>query len=316
MPHVELSFLDDKPYFAAIDNSLLHRIVYRMLGRRPPRLFAFERALLATAEQTRPDVVLIVKGPYLRPRVLRQLRQMGAMLVNFSTDDPFSPVARYPYLRDAIAEYDVYATPRTANIPQLRAHGARKTPTVPFAYKPTVHFVDPEEPFDDAGECDLLFIGGADADRTQFFRRIVELWPDVRLHLYGNYWNRDAVLARFSRGFAYGDRYRTATRRATCTINLVRRLNRDGHVMRTFEVPACGGCMLAERTADHESFFEDGVDALFFDTPEDLVRQARMVTADPARRRAIAAAGHARVVRDRHTYRDRLETLLTACVTH
>ena len=315
MPDVELLFVDEKPYFAEIDNSLPHRALYRLLGRRPPRLLAFERALLETAAAGRPDVVLIVKGPYVRPQVLRRLRQLGATLVNFSTDDPFSPVAKYPYLRDAIREYDVYATPRTANIPQLRAHGARKTPTIPFAYKPSVHFVDAGDVPDDEG-CDLLFIGGADPDRTEFFRRVVALWPDDRLQLYGNYWNRDTVLRRFWRGFAFGDLYRTATRRAACTINLVRRLNRDGHVMRTFEVPACGGCMLAERTSDHESFFEDGVDALFFETPEDVVRQARSVLADRGRRQAIAASGHARVLRDRHTYRDRLQTLLTACATH
>ena len=311
MPGVQLTFVDEREDFAPIATSITHRALYRLLARRPPRLLLFERRLLRAAAESRPDVVLVVKGTYVRPQIVRQLRQMGATLVNFSTDDPFNPSARSPYLQDAIGEYDIYATPRTANVEQLVAAGARKAVVVPFGYKPSVHFVPPDEP-DERSGCDLLFIGGADADRFRFFRRIVELWPDVRLDLYGNYWNRDAMLSRFWRGFAHGDVYRRATRRARFAINLVRRANRDGHVMRTFEVPACGGCLLTERTDDHGRFFDEGRDALFFDSPEDLVAQASALTADDARRRVIAAAGHDRVTRERHTYRDRLDLILQA----
>jgi spore maturation protein CgeB len=315
VPGLEVTLVDEKEFFAPIATSLPHRALYRLLGRRPPRLRAFERTLMETAEATRPDVVLVVKGPYVRPNILRRLRRMGAVLVNFSTDDPFSPVAKFPHLRETIRDYDVYATPRTANLAQLKAHGARKTVVIPFGYKPTVHFVD-EMAAPGVNSTDVVFIGGADADRIAFFRRVVAIWPGVRLDLYGNYWNRDAVLRRFWRGFAYGDLYRAATRRATAAINLVRQCNRDGHVMRSFEVPACGGCMVAERTPDHASFFDDGREALFFDTPEELVHHARMLASDRGRRDAVVAAGHARVIRDRHTDRDRLETLLSACAPH
>ena len=311
---VDVSLVDEKEYFAPIATSLVHRAAYRLLARRPPWLLSFERRLLETAARARPDVVLVVKGPYVRPRILRQLRRLGAVLANFSTDDPFNPRVTFPYLQPAIPEYDVYATPRTANVAELRARGARSTPVVPFGYKPTVHFIDDSRATGSHG-CDLLFIGGADADRIPFFRRILELWPEVRMDLYGNYWNRDPRLRRFWRGFAMGEAYRTATRRAKFVVNLVRRANRDGHVMRTFEVPACGGCMLAERTPDHARFFDDGVDALFFSTPDELVGHARAIEHDEGARQAIAAAGHRRVVRDGHTYRDRLQLILQACAT-
>jgi hypothetical protein len=311
-PGIELTFVDECADFAPIATSVAHRAVYRVLGRRPPRLPLFERRVLRAAAEARPDVVLIVKGAYIRPRLVRKLRQMGAALVNFSTDDPFNPAVKLPYLREAIREYDLYATPRRANVAQLQAAGARKTVVVPFGYKPSVHFVVPDDANGERRACDLLFIGGADADRVPFFRRIVELWPGVRLDLYGNYWNRDAVLSRYWRGFALGDVYRSVTRSAGFAINLVRRANRDGHVMRTFEVPACGGCLLTERTEDHARFFDEGRDALFFDTPEQLVAQARALAEDDDHRRRIALSGHDRVVRDGHTYDARLQMMLQA----
>jgi hypothetical protein len=312
-PDTVVSFVDEKPDFARIATSLPHRAAFHLLGGRPPRLSTFERRLFEAAENACPDIILIVKGPYLRQEVLRQLKTRGAILVNFSTDDPFS-ASSSRYLRPAVPEYDIYATPRTANLEDLRAWGARKTAVVPFGYKPSVHFIErPAPPGDD--DCDVLFIGGADRDRVSFFRRVVELWPEVRLDLYGGYWDRDPVLRRFSRGFVVGRQYRTATARAKVVVNLVRRANRDGHVMRSFEVPACGGCMLAERTEDHERFFEDGTEAVFFTTPDELVQHARLLVGDAERRATIARAGHERVVRDGHTYGHRLQTLLDACAT-
>jgi len=315
MTDVDAFLFDEKNYFAPIATSLPHRVAYRLLGRRPPYLLAFERDFVATAERLCPDVVLIVKGAFVRPTVLRRLRATGARLVNYSTDDPFNPATSTKYLRQAIPEYDLYVTPRRANVSELRAAGARHTAIVPFGYNPAVHFVDDAHGDTPRFACDLLFVGGGDSDRIPFFRRVVELWPDVHLKLFGGYWGADRVLARYACGFARGQEFRQAIRAAKFVVNLVRRQNRDGHVMRTFEVPACGGCMLAERTDDHEQFFEDGIDALFFSSPEELVSRARALLGDDHGRRTMAAAGHTRIVRGQHTYKDRLLAILSHAST-
>ena len=46
--------------------------------------------------------------------------------------------------------------------------------------------------------------------------------------------------------------------------NLVRRANRDQHGPRTFEIPACGGFMLTERTDDQRSFLAEDKEAAYF----------------------------------------------------
>ena len=95
-------------------------------------------------------------------------------------------------------------------------------------------------------------------------------------------------------------------------LGFLRRENRDDYTQRTFEIPACGGLMLMERTARQEALFRDGEEAVFFDPddPTDLFTKVRELLADPARRARIRAAGAAAVHRLKATYDDRIDRLL------
>jgi spore maturation protein CgeB len=81
---------------------------------------------------------------------------------------------------------------------------------------------------------------------------------------------------------------------------------------RTFEIPACGTFLLAERTADHLSLYEEGREAEFFSSTGELVEKARFYTANPALRERIAQAGRERYLRSGHTRRTRYREMLEA----
>jgi spore maturation protein CgeB len=185
---------------------------------------------------------------------------------------------------------------------------------VPFGYKPTVHYpekpVAPEE--HTRFDSDVVFIGGCDADRVPYFEALVKSLPDLRLHLYGGYWDRHSLLRRYYRGFALGRHYRLALGSAKIALNLVRRANRDGHVMRSFEIPACGAFMLAERTQEHLEWFEEGKEAAYFDSPDELVEKVRYYLSWDEERRRIAEAAYREVTLGGHTYKARLIQILEA----
>jgi spore maturation protein CgeB len=94
---------------------------------------------------------------------------------------------------------------------------------------------------------------------------------------------------------AYGPAYVAAIQRSLIGLGLLSKAKPDTFTTRSFEIPAAGRLLLAERTREHQLLFEEGVEAEFFDDVEELVTRARALLADPGRAMAMAAAGHRRV---------------------
>jgi len=92
----------------------------------------------------------------------------------------------------------------------------------------------------------------------------------------------------------------------------LRKICPDQHTTRTFEIPACGSLLLADRTQEHQDFFEEGKEAEFFDSPEELADKVRFYCTNEPARMAIAKAGYTRCVRGKYAYVDRLRSALDA----
>jgi spore maturation protein CgeB len=310
---IRYEFFDEGRFLKPLQTNYLHKAFYKLSGRRPPTYWALNRSLLESARRLPPDVVLATKAAYVSPATLAAIKdETGACLVNYATDDPFNPAVNTRNLIDSIPLYDLYLSTKRAVIPDIRKAGCKDVAYLPFAYKPSVHF--PERPVSAEErrrfQSEVVFIGGCDNDRVPLVRAILKSNPDLRLHLYGWFWNRHPALRRYYRGFAWGRDFRLAINGAKIVLNLVRRANRDGHSPRSFEVPACGGFMLTDRTEEHARLFEEGREAACFGSDEELADKVGYYLRHDTERGVIAEHGYRRVVSGRNTYRDRLETII------
>lgn len=313
----EHHFVDEAPYLRPLETSLLHKVGFRLLHRRPLTRWRYNRALLAAARRFDPELVLTVKGAYIMPATLRRIKEeTGAVLINYATDDPFNPANATPDLVAGISVYDIYACTKRAIANDVKRAGAQTVVHTMFGYKPSVHF--PETPATPAEAqrftSDVVFAGGADRDRLRDLEPLLAV-GGLSLAFYGGYWERDPRFRPHARGFVRGREYRLALGGARIALCFVRRANRDGHVMRSFEIPACGAFMLAERTDEHLAVFREDEEAAFFGSPEELVDKVRYYLAHDEARQRIAQAGYTRVTTGRHTYRDRLRELVETAET-
>ena len=113
-------------------------------------------------------------------------------------------------------------------------------------------------------------------------------------------------------GEVYADDYARALTGARIGIGFLRQTWPDQHTTRTFEIPACGSLLLADRTEEHQALFEEGAEAEFFSSEAELVDKAKHYAGNETARRRIAEAGRRRCLSSGYAYVERLASAMAA----
>ena len=284
---------------------LVSRINWHMRGHRPANLKEFGARAVDLCDGFNATH-LIATGIAPLPRsAVQTIRASGVRCVNWLTDDPWSRVHKAPWFIETLAEYDVVYTPRSAVLEDLRAAGAHKIEIMPFAYCSACHFA--AQTFH--ARQTVSFVGGADKDRLRYVQALIK--AGISIELYGGYWNKQREVGHYAGGFVDTPGYRAIVAGTAVSLCLVREANRDGHVMRSYELPAMRGCILAQDTLDHRELYgADGETVRYFASRHDIVDVARQLLGDAAERKRLALAASGRVVRPENNYHARLEKLL------
>lgn len=278
--------------------------------RRPLRLRGYGKSLLDKCTEFQPRVVLCVGVAPVSREVLIDMQKMGIQVYDYLTDDPWNPARYSSWFIAALRHYDRVFSPRRSNLEDLKRHGCRAVSYLPFAYSEEQHLGGfPAMENNDPTQPDIVFVGGADADRVPIMTAVLQ--ANFHLQLYGGYWDRFPATCRNTGRIIPPEEVQRATASAKIALCLVRRANRDGHVMRSFEIPAMGGCMLAESTAEHRDLFgEEGQAVLYFNDIPELIQKARWLLEQPQERLRLRTAVYRLITTGGHTYRDRLRSML------
>jgi spore maturation protein CgeB len=156
----------------------------------------------------------------------------------------------------------------------------------------------------------VAFIGGADAQRVELLAPL--LATDLHCQLYGGLWERFAPTRRYARGMVLDRDYRLAVSGARVNICMGRLANRDGHAMRSYELPAMGAALVVEDTSEHRAMFgAEEATVLYYQTAANLAAQVARLCADEVLRARLASAVMQRVASKDNTYAARLRALLS-----
>jgi spore maturation protein CgeB len=163
----------------------------------------------------------------------------------------------------------------------------------------------------------VTFVGFAEQDRFDKMNLLAR--NSVPVHVWGNGWTRAMRAAAHDNLHIHGhpligDDYADALCNSAISLCFLRKLNHDLHTSRSFEIPACGGFMLAERTDEHRRYFEENVEAVYFGDADELLDQTRRWLADPEGRARIAAAGRQRCLHSDYSYHRLARDLIEACL--
>jgi spore maturation protein CgeB len=264
---------------------------------------AVNERLLERAISAQVNFLIATGIPLISISTLRGLKAAGIATAVYVTDDPWNPNYYHPRRLEALLEYDVVFTPRQSNIEDFKNIGVKQVEYLGFGYEHK-HFSSSQELCEQ--DIDLLFVGGADKDRVSLLGKLGLFAKD--LCVAGGYWERYSKFSNRSFGLCTPAETRELTHRAKINLILTRRANRDGHVMRSFEAAACGGCILAEDTAEHRQIYGDTV--LYFGDSAEMIFNISHLLDRPSLRASLAAACHARITQGQNRYVDRLAEML------
>jgi hypothetical protein len=263
----------------------------------PDRTRSVQRVL--EAAQRRPwDILWLEKALTLGADTLLALRRAlpRARLIGFSADDMTRRHNQSRQFIQGLRHYDWFITTKADRVPSLRALGCNNVVAVgngfdPEAFRPVE--VSPSDIERLGGE--VGFIGTYERERAHHVLALAHAGIHVRV--WGDGWRALGAghprLRVEHRALDFDD-----FSRACCAfkINLgfLRKLNADQQTTRSVEIPACGGFMLAERTAEHLALFEEGSEAEFFASEGELIEKCQRYLADGLARGEIARRGRER----------------------
>jgi spore maturation protein CgeB len=286
---------------------LLRSLSWHLADRRPLHLNQFSSELVKACVRAKAEILVATGMAPLTESALGALRQLAIVSVNYSTDDPWNPTMRSDWHLRALSSYDLIFTPRRSNLGDFQRLGCPKVHYLPFGYDETLF--GSAVPPGDTHSHEVLFVGGADPDRAAFMMEFMRHGPPVALA--GGYWERYPALRAYALGTKPPEVIRALTVAAKVNLCLVRRANRDGHVMRSFEIAAAGGCMLAQDTDEHREIFgPEGEAVVYFCDAKEAAQRARALLCDLSERKRLTAGLHRRIVGGAHTYAHRLATML------
>jgi len=283
-------------------NALLAKLTFRLAAG--PWVNRLNRDLLNVAEREKPDLVWTDKLLGMQPKTLEKLRAMGIATVSYMIDNPFGtrqdPGWRL-YMKD-IPYYDLHVVQRDSNIADYKARGGRDAIKIQTAYEPTVHFPAPEGWSDANRDRDVSFVGTPYDDRAQTLEWLAAQGFEVTISGNRRSWQRalgaEAFAGLYREGELYLQQYREAIWRSKINLSFLTWANQDEFVHKSFEIAGCGGFLLAERSDGHMQRFREDEEAVVFTGRGELAAKIRQYLPDEAARARIAAAGHARAVRD------------------
>src|SRR5579864_1083762 len=299
-----------------------NRVITRLLRSRIIR--EYNDLILDSAAQFRPDILLAFKGALVCSSTLDDLRSSGVALYNYYPDT--SPSAHGKHLTSSICGYDcVFYTKKFwgTSVPQELV--GRRLVYVPHGYDADVHRRLPLDSRDSQlyGK-KVLLVAGHTPEKERLLSELMRFRPDIDLQIYGPRWTelgRSPNLRPCTRGVPlYGSQYSKAIAAAAICLGIMSGkvqgvTQGDETTTRSFEIPACGGFMLHERTAELLEQYEEGLEVACFGSVKELAEKIDYYLAHPDEREAIARAGHRRCV-PAYSYDRRMAQILDYHVEH
>jgi hypothetical protein len=263
------------------------------------------RRLFREVSAVTPDLIWINQGEFLGPRLIRRLRGVGAPIVNYANDNPFSDEnwRRFRRYRAALPYYDLLIVVFSSAVELAQRAGAKRVLRKFISADEVAHKPRPLTGAEKRQySSDVAFVGTwLPVHRGAFMADLIR--QGIPISIWGDRWHKAPewpVIRPCWRGpGVYNDGgYAAIIQSAKICLGLVNRASGNLHTDRSTQIPALGAVFCAERTSEHLAMYEEGKEAVFWSDAAECAAICRELLTDAPRRRMIARQGHERGLRN------------------
>lgn len=280
------------------------------------------RELLLEAERLadtfKPHGLFVFKGTSVPPEVIAFYKRRGVPSVNFYPDVSF--VVHGKYLPKALPLYDHIFTTKSWGIADMQSQlGVKNISFLEHGFDPELH-----RPLALSSEdrqrygCDVVFIGTWSPKKDALLGMLRRALPDIRIKIWGSQWEKTTepgLQPCIMGNEVIGDEYAKGLQGASICLGILserRKGASSGDIItsRTFNIPACGAFMLHERNEASVRYFEEGAEAAFYNSAEELTKKVAYYLANPEERAAIAQRGRERCLKSGYSLDERMRRVV------
>lgn len=288
--------------------SLAHRINWG------PSVWSFNKALINHSWSVGSiDLIWVDKGVWLYPETLDLLKRRLYCPALHYTPDPALVFHQSRYFERCIPIYDWLVTTKPFELEMYHHLGAKKVLLVlqGFDLKFTTYKAITQENTD--WRSDVCFVGHYENHYAETIKAardkagLLKIWgPKWPRYAKNNTWARPYVCGNG----VWGQNYLHALSYTKIGLGFLSKWIPETTTTRSFEIPALGTFLLAERTDDHLSLFEEGKEAEFFGSHDELKDKLRFYLTHDNVRNKIAAAGKTRCLNSGYANTEQINKIL------
>lgn len=305
--------------------SLWYRIAYHLflwgLPIKLPENNDENKRIKDLVSKNEYNLIWIDKGISIYPETLRYIKEKlpKAVIVSYSPDNmALRHNQSLQYLR-CIPLYDYIVTNKSYIIKDMKKLGAKNVMFVNNSFESSFHY--PRElTADDYIKLggDVGFVGSWEKERCESILYLadngikVRVFGDKKWQKYKNY-SHNLIIENYG---LFNEDYAKSFKAFKISLCFLRKINYDQQTTRTVEIPACGGFMMAERTAEHLAMFEENKEAVYFSDNEELLRKCKYYLEHENERKIIAINGFKRCLESGYSNEGMVNNVLKTIITN
>ncbi len=259
------------------------------------------------------DIVWIDKGLTIKPETIQKIKNSPykTIVISFSPDDMLNPNNQSKFYLQCLPLYDFHITTKSFHLHELSSMGAKNVLMMNNAFCPNSHRpiqIDLDEKAKIGGS--VGFIGFWEKEREEYIEYLAQ--NNILVRVWGPWpkYRKYHKNIKVEGKLVLGDDYAKTICSFDINLCFLRKINRDLQTTRSIEIPACGAFMLAERSNEHQNLFEEGIEADYFDSKEELLKKVKYYLKNKVDRDRIANAGFNKCLSSGYSYKERLGLII------